>query len=112
MLTVSVWPEVPRTSPVTVVLLTRAVIVFGGPALRTTLAGARPLPPEHIQVTPTLPRGGDGAVRREILQLIAMNQVDLIDPLLHDAAERDLVGAICEQRKNLRDRFNFDGRVT
>jgi predicted Ser/Thr protein kinase len=79
--------------------------------LRSALAGTKPQPPEHIHITPALPRGDDGTVRREILQLIAMNQVDLIDPLLHDAAERELVGAICEQRKNLRDRFNFDGRV-
>lgn len=79
--------------------------------LRTELAGAQPQPPEHIQVAPALPRGADGAVRREILQLIAMNQVDLIEPLLRDPAERELVSAICDDRKNLRDRFNFEGRV-
>ena len=54
-----------------------------------------PQPPEHIQIAPALPRDAAGAVRREILQLIAMNQVDLIEPLLHAPAERELVQAIC-----------------
>jgi predicted Ser/Thr protein kinase len=77
-------------------------------ALRAALATARtPTPPEHIQIATALPRGADGEVRKEILQLIAMNQVDLIEPLIRDAAERDLVGTICDQRKNLRDRFSF-----
>lgn len=76
-------------------------------SLRTSLAGAKPQPPEHIQVAPALPRDAKGAVRREILQLIAMNQVDLIEPLLHAPAERMLVHSMCEGRKNLRDRFNF-----
>ena len=64
-------------------------------------------PPEHIQIAPALPRDTTGAVRREILQLIAMNQVDLIEPLLHAPAERELVATICAERKNLRDRFSF-----
>jgi predicted Ser/Thr protein kinase len=76
--------------------------------LRSALAGLKtPQPPEHIQIAPALPRDTAGAVRKEILQLIAMNQVDLIDPLLSAPAERELVRAICEQRKNLRDRFSF-----
>lgn len=77
-------------------------------ALRSALATSKtPQPPEHIQIAPALPRSADGAIRKEILQLIAMNQVDLIEPLLHAPAERELVQAICEQRKNLRDRFSF-----
>jgi hypothetical protein len=77
-------------------------------ALRSALAGAKaPQPPEHIQIAPALPRDPAGAVRKEILQLIAMNQVDLIEPLLHTPAERELVRTICEERKNLRDRFSF-----
>jgi acyl-CoA synthetase (AMP-forming)/AMP-acid ligase II len=76
--------------------------------LRAALAGSKtPQPPEHIQIAPALPRDAEGSVRKEILQLIAMNQVDLIEPLLHAPAERELVRAICEQRKNLRDRFSF-----
>jgi hypothetical protein len=76
-------------------------------SLRSALAGSKPQPPEHIQIAPALPRDSAGAVRREILQLIAMNQVDLIDPLIRAPAERELVHSICEQRKNLRDRFSF-----
>jgi hypothetical protein len=76
-------------------------------SLRATLSAARPQPPEHIQIAPALPRDADGAIRREILQLIAMNQVDLIEPLLHAPAERELVHSLCEERKNLRDRFNL-----
>jgi predicted Ser/Thr protein kinase len=76
-------------------------------SLRSALTGSKPQPPEHIQISPALPRDRSGAIRREILQLIAMNQVDLIDPLLHDATERELVHSICDERKNLRDRFSF-----
>ena len=36
-----------------------------------------------------------------------MNQVDLIDPLMREPAERALVQAICEQRKNMSDKFSF-----
>jgi predicted Ser/Thr protein kinase len=76
-------------------------------SLRSSLAAAKPQPPEHIQIAPELPRDAGGAIRREILQLIAMNQVDLIEPLLHAPAERELVHSLCEERKNLRDRFSF-----
>jgi AMP-binding enzyme C-terminal domain len=63
--------------------------------------------PEHLQLVAALPRNATGEVRREILQLIAMNQVDLIDPLLRTDAERRLVEAIVRDRQNLRDRFAF-----
>jgi len=77
-------------------------------SLRSALAGSgAPQPPEHIQVAPALPRDAAGLVRREILQLIAMNQVDLIDPLMREPAERALVQAICQQRKNMSDKFSF-----
>jgi acyl-coenzyme A synthetase/AMP-(fatty) acid ligase len=63
--------------------------------------------PEHLQVTGALPRNASGEVRSEILQLIAMNQVDQIDSLIHDDIERAVVGRIVAERHNLRDRFAF-----
>jgi len=57
-------------------------------------------------VVEALPRR-DGAVRTELLQLIAMNQIDLLDPLLGSEAEKQLVGRIVAGRQNLRDRFAF-----
>jgi predicted Ser/Thr protein kinase len=77
-------------------------------SLRSALTDSgAPQPPEHIQIAPALPRDAAGLVRREILQLIAMNQVDMIEPLIREPEERALVHAICEERKNLRDRFSF-----
>ena len=76
--------------------------------LRSALAAASdPKPPEHIQIVPRLPRDADGKVRTEILQLIAMNQIDLIEPLIASPADREFFRGILESRKNLRDRFNF-----
>jgi hypothetical protein len=63
--------------------------------------------PEHLQVVDALPRNAQGEVRTEILQLVAMNQVDLIPPLVKSEAERALVGRIVSARRNLRDRFAF-----
>lgn len=63
--------------------------------------------PEHLQIVETLPRGADGAVRTDLLQLIAMNQIDLIEPLLRDESEKQIVGRIVAGRQNLRDRFAF-----
>ena len=68
---------------------------------------AQPKPPEHVQVVQALPRDKAGKVRTEILQLIAMNQVDLIEPLMTSSADREFLKDILEQRKNLRDRFSF-----
>ena len=48
-----------------------------------------------------------GEVRNEILQLIALNQVDLIDPLIANDHERAVVRRIVADRRNLRDRFAF-----
>jgi len=63
--------------------------------------------PEHLQVVDKLPRDAQGEVRSEILELVAMNQLDLIAPLIKTDAERDIVGRIVSDRRNLRDRFAF-----
>ena len=77
--------------------------------LRSELASARgPEPPEHIQVVRALPRGADGKPRTEILQLVAMNQLDLIEPMMANDSDRAFLKDILVQRKNLRDRFNFE----
>ena len=77
--------------------------------LRNALAAANgPKPPEHIQVVHALPRDADGKPRTEILQLVAMNQLDLIEPMMRSDADRAFLKDIIEQRKNLRDRFNFE----
>jgi AMP-binding enzyme C-terminal domain len=87
--------------------------VEGDPALservlRDLLAGGEgPKPPEHLQVAAELPRRASGEVRSEILQLVAMNQVDLIDALIASEPERVLIQRILADRRNLRDRFAF-----
>ena len=72
--------------------------------LEVFLAGNKP---EHLQVVDTLPRNAQGDVRNEILELVAMNQLDLIAPLLKTEAERAIVSRIVSERRNLRDRFAF-----
>jgi acyl-CoA synthetase (AMP-forming)/AMP-acid ligase II len=77
--------------------------------LRDQLAAAKgPKPPEHIQVVQALPRDANGNPRTEILQLVAMNQLDLIEPMMHSETDRAFLKNILESRKNLRDRFNFE----
>src|SRR3978361_1811703 len=77
--------------------------------LRSALAAAKgPKPPEHIQVVQALPRDAAGKPRTEILQLVAMNQLDLIEPMMRSEADRAFLKNILEARKNLRDRFNFE----
>ncbi|MCA6114009.1 serine/threonine protein kinase [Bradyrhizobium sp. WSM 1738] len=77
--------------------------------LRSELASAKGVrPPEHIQVVHALPRDAAGKPRTEILQLVAMNQVDLIEPLITSDLDRAFLKDILESRKNLRDRFNFE----
>jgi acyl-CoA synthetase (AMP-forming)/AMP-acid ligase II len=77
--------------------------------LRDELAAAKgPKPPEHIQVVHALPRDAAGKPRTEILQLVAMNQLDLIEPMMANDTDRAFLKDILEQRKNLRDRFNFE----
>ena len=53
--------------------------------------------PEHLQIVETLPRNPQGEVRSEILELVAMNQLDLIDPLVKTDAERAIVGRIVSE---------------
>lgn len=77
--------------------------------LRSELAAMRgPRPPEHIQVVKALPRDARGNPRLEILQLVAANQIDLIEPLMTSEPDRAFLKTIIETRKNLRDRFNFE----
>ena len=77
--------------------------------LRNDLASAKgPKPPEHIHVVQALPRDAAGKPRTEILQLVAMNQLDLIEPMMTSETDRAFVKSIVESRKNLRDRFNFE----
>jgi hypothetical protein len=77
--------------------------------LRNELAAAKgPKPPEHIQVVQALPRDNAGKPRTEILQLVAMNQLDLIEPMMKSDTDRAFLKTILESRKNLRDRFNFE----
>jgi hypothetical protein len=63
--------------------------------------------PEQLQVVEALPRNAQGDVRSEILELVAMNQLDLIEPLIKTDAERAVVTRIVSDRRNLRDRFAF-----
>jgi predicted Ser/Thr protein kinase len=63
--------------------------------------------PERLQRVEALPRRADGSVRSEILQLIAMNQVDQVDAMVADENERRIVTKIIAERRNLRDRFTF-----
>jgi serine/threonine protein kinase len=63
--------------------------------------------PERLQMVEQLPRRADGSVRTEILQLIAMNQLDQVDQLIASETERRIVAKIIADRRNLRDRFTF-----
>jgi predicted Ser/Thr protein kinase len=72
-----------------------------------TAAGG-PKPPEHIQIVKALPRDASGKPRIELLQLVATNQLDLIDSMVTSEPDRAFLKNILESRKNLRDRFNFE----
>ncbi len=76
----------------------------GDRELRDFLGSAAP---EHLQTVEALPRDAHGEIRNEILELVAMNQLDLIGPLVKTDADRALVGRIISDRRNLRDRFAF-----
>jgi acyl-CoA synthetase (AMP-forming)/AMP-acid ligase II len=77
-------------------------------SLREFIAlGISSKPPEHIQPVEQLPRRSSGEVRTEILELVARNQLDLLECLIIDEQERILVGRIVAERRNLRDRFAF-----
>jgi hypothetical protein len=66
-----------------------------------------PKAPEHLQITDELPRRPTGEIRNEILELVAMNQLDLIDSLIASERERALIQRILADRRNLLDRFAF-----
>jgi serine/threonine protein kinase len=77
--------------------------------LKRELAGTRgPKPPEHIQIVKALPRDASGTLRTELLQLVATNQLDLIESIMMSEPDRAFLKTILESRKNLRDRFNFE----
>jgi hypothetical protein len=80
---------------------------IGEDKLAAYVAGAigRDNAPTFIQVVPALPRNTAGHVRTDILQLVATNQVDSIDPLITSDAERATVDRILNARHNMRDRF-------
>jgi hypothetical protein len=75
--------------------------------VRSTLVAAlgRARAPRYIQVVDALPRGAAGQVRCDILRLVALNQLDLIEPLVGSAAERTVIDRIVAGRLNLHDRF-------
>jgi hypothetical protein len=62
-------------------------------------------PPEQIQVSTALPRAPSGAIRTEVLQLIASNQLDQVEQLTRNEEERDIVARIVAERRNLADKF-------
>jgi hypothetical protein len=70
-----------------------------------TAAVGRDNAPQFIQVVPALPRNAAGHVRTDILQLVAINQVDGIDALITSDSERATVERILNARHNMRDRF-------
>ena len=76
--------------------------------LRSELSSAKGVkPPEHIQVVHALPRDSAGKPRTEILQLVAMNQLDLIEPMMKNDADRAFLKDILESRKNLAGPVQF-----
>ena len=82
--------------------------------LKSELAAAGgPKPPEHIQIVKALPRDDKReAAASRLLQLVATNQVDLIETMVTSEPDRAFMKEILESRKNLRDRFNFETRRT
>lgn len=77
-------------------------------ALRQFLQeGQTPEAPERIQIVQSLPRRSDGSPRLDVLHLIAMNQLDLIEPLIDNERDRSTIADIVASRRNLRDRTAF-----
>jgi len=74
--------------------------------LRSHLAAylADQLPPEHIQIVETLPRDASGAVRDDLLRLVALNQIDQITQLARTPDEQQALDTIIRGRLNLSDR--------
>ena len=68
--------------------------------LRNELSAAKgPKPPEHIQVVHALPRDTSGKPRTEILQLVAMNQLDLIEPMMKNDTDRAFLKDILDSAR-------------
>jgi predicted Ser/Thr protein kinase len=61
--------------------------------------------PRYLQNVDAFPRDNAGKIRTDMLRLVAMNQVDQIDPLIASDAEREIVNRIVAKRQNFRDRF-------
>ena len=93
----------------------RPLCVRGGrtPCRRTICSNSCPTDPEKVAACRNACRwssgcrAGAGEVRTDILQLVAMNQIDLIDPLIASESEKEVVARIVAGRQNLRDRFAF-----
>jgi len=66
-----------------------------------------PAVPEHLQIVDTLPRRASGEVHKEVLQLIALNQVDSIGPLIASEAERAAAARVARDRRNMGDRISW-----
>ena len=75
-------------------------------ALRAHLTARLPdlLPPEHLQVAPALPRDATGAVRDDLVRLVALNQLDQLSQLPRGPQEEEALAAIIRDRRNLSDR--------
>ena len=70
-------------------------------ALETELKGelaaaGGPKPPEHIQIVKALPRDASGKPRIELLQLVATNQLDLIETMVTSEPDRAFLKNILE----------------
>src|SRR3954466_1397383 len=86
------------------------------PALETQLqdeltSAKGPKPPEHIQIVHALPRDASGRPRTELPPVVAMDQIDLIEPMITSDSDRAFLKDILDARKNLRDRFNFEAEL-
>lgn len=75
-------------------------------ALRTHLSARLPdlLPPEHLQLVTALPRDASGAVRDDLLRLVALNQLDQLSQLPRGPKEDEALAVIVRERRNLSDR--------
>ena len=62
------------------------------------------LTPEQLQVVGALPRRPSGEIRTELLQLIALNQIDQIDTMVANENERSIVAEIVRNRCIFGDR--------
>ena len=76
-------------------------------ALREHLDAALPERPhlDHVQLVPRLPLGPDGAVRDDLLLLVARNQIEMVETLSGTEEVRALMADIARARLNLTDRI-------